>query len=1092
MLSITHLLDACSDAVVTSDANGVITGWNLAAEDLFGWTFQQAVGKAQEELFVLAESNSDFQQALTIAADDSGQPAVHRIMVNTEAGEQKLVDAWFQLHSSSEGDIHVAFFREVTASSLESRAARLDIQSQLFHEPDRSGGEEETFENALQGALDTLCEVTSWPIGHAFLAGEDDGTIVSANVWSVSVPADCMPFKVVRETTVLANGTDFAETVWQSGQPAWRLIVDDSGSSDYRQLPSGIVAQYCLPVKTDQRVISVLEFFSRSSKPPQKGVENLIKRLSHTLGHIIERTEWQEERQKLAAIVESSYDAIIGQDTSGTITSWNLGAEKLYGYKAEEMIGQTTQVLLPPNMDEEAAKIQNAVSTGQRLEQFETRRCKSNGDIVNVSLTVSPLKNQAGKTIGSAHIERDVTRRKRNQLRLQEAIVTAEQANLAKSEFLANISHELRTPMNAILGMTDLSLQEELPELVRDYLATAKDSADTMLFLINDILDFSRLEAGRFELDPAPFDVRRMLEETMRTLSLRAHEKGLELIGCVDPDVPFRVVGDRMRLRQVLTNLVGNAIKFTEAGEVVVSIDVIEDDIDESVEEWVAGQPVVLKFQVTDTGIGISLPDQERIFSPFTQADASSTRTYAGTGLGLSICVELSRLMDGDLTVESESGSGSQFSFTAGLEVALVSEGEIQQAPAELVELKDAKVLVVDDNDTTRSILKEMLSAWSIDATTVPNAESAVSELQTANAQGEEYTVMLVDAVMPQTDGIQLIQQIDNSDYQTASTILMLSSADQRLFRGRAEHLAVDAFLEKPVSQSSLLNALGDAVGANFAVQSDNVTIPHVSRGLRILVADDIAANQKVVSAILRKRGHDVVIAHNGREAIDRYQNETMDVILMDVQMPIMDGLQATAAIRELEESTGQHIPIIAMTAHALRGDREACMDIGMDAYLSKPLDANQLIKTIERLAAPASTIMASEQFKTETSAATDKPPEQKQLDVWNPKIAMGRMGDDTELLKNMIGYFFEDVPDLLSQLESALSSGSTEEATRLAHSLKGLCANFESPLATSLAEQCESLCRRNKAATAIVLLPQLKDAVDVLSLSLENWKQST
>ncbi|MEZ6129993.1 MAG: response regulator [Planctomycetaceae bacterium] len=818
-----------------------------------------------------------------------------------------------------------------------------------------------------------------------------------------------------------------------------------------------------------------------------------------------EHRRWREERQRLAAIVESSFDAILSKDLNGMITSWNRGAERLYGYTADEAIGQSVRILLPDGMKSEEPEILNALTRGRRLEQFETQRKKKNGDIVNVSITMSPLSNESGEVVGTATIQRDITRRKQAEAELQRAMIDAENANKAKSEFMANISHELRTPMNAILGLTELALNEDLPDTVREYLTTAKDSADTMLFLINDILDFSRLEADGFELDPVPFEVRRLLDETMRALSLRAHEKGLELAAQVHADVPMRIVADPMRLRQIVTNLVGNAIKFTETGEVVVTIEPVDyDTSDES--EWNVGDRVALHVCVADTGIGICPADQQRIFAPFTQVDASMTRSYAGTGLGLAICRELVHLQDGSIWLESEVGKGSRFHFTITAEVAAATEVRFPTETMPIDELAGTRVLVVDDNETTRRILKEMLESWSMIPVTADSAETAIAQLEAAAEEGEGFPLLLVDAVMPNADGIELLKQIEQSTESVGASILMMSPADQHLFRKRSNGLSVGAFVEKPVSQSSLLNGIREAVGDIAVVRTPNQTIVPGETSLNILVAEDIPANQKVVSAILKKRGHKVTIAHNGREAIDLCERDTFDVILMDVQMPVMDGLQATKAIRELDANDSRRVPIVAMTAHAMRGDRESCLAAGMDAYIAKPLDAELLLRTVERLVpAPESSENSLLALFTKSgvwryrnrdtspregrSASIPFPASSSDRPLWNVDVALNRMGRDQTIFISVIDYFLEDAPCLMKQLIAALNSDDAAEATRLAHSLKGLCANFEATTAVQMAQRIETLCRDGDLDKAAKRLSELKTETQRLSEALALWR---
>lgn len=1120
-------IEASPDAVVICDDRGRVCAWNTVAESLFGYSRSEALGRCVNDLVLAPEIHTRYRQLLSGLVDgDSTVPTggQQRIMVVTRSGDQVPVELWYRA-VRERGEFRViGYFRNQRhLDHLESRLAQTNLEARLLDQSELFSCDEESLEAALRMSLDALCDVTGWPLGHALLPDSEEQTLMATHVWSTTDPAAFAGLIKGGSQRRFSAGEDLVGQVWQSGTAAWQLLNANSHYADEAQelLTAGVVSRYCVPIKIRRRVIAVLEFFCPNSEPPEESLMRLVRRLSRSLGHVIERREWEVERQRMAAVVETSFDAIISKSPEGTIISWNSGAERLYGYTAEEAIGQHVRLILPETMAREESELLEAAAQGRRMEQFDTVRRRKSGELIAISLTTSPLRNSSGRVIGSSTIERDVTRRREAQHRLEDAIQTAEEASRAKSEFLANISHELRTPMNVILGMTELSLHEELPEIVRDYLVTVKDSADTMLFLINDILDFSRLEADRFELDPVPFDIRRMLDETMRALSLRAHEKGLELAARVDPDVPFRLLGDPMRLRQMLTNLVGNAIKFTQTGEVVVSLKPVDGSATDSA-AWNVGDPIQLHFCVVDTGIGISEADQRRIFAPFTQADASITRLYAGTGLGLSICHELATLQNGRIWVDSQEGVGSRFHFTVCMEVAPASEESESPVQIQRGKLAGTRVLVVDDNKTNRHIIREMLESWSMRPSVADSAESAIRELHAAAEVGEGFPLLIVDAVMPQTDGIELLEKIEATTESVGATILMISPADQHLFRQRSDGLPIHAFLEKPVSQSSLLNSIREAVGDVAIVRSLDQPIQPAIQPLSILVAEDIPANQKVVTAILRRRGHEVTIAHNGREAIDLYERGCFDVALMDVQMPILDGLQATKAIRRLESGTDRHIPIVAMTAHAMRGDRQACLDVGMDGYVSKPLDAELLLRTVEQLspskltdselheslftksgmwrvrrpAGPEAMSGTPVENNNQTNAQEvpggnfDASPVESET-VWKPQVAMRRMGGDADLLESMIGYFLEDAPDLLQQLDALIQTGNAGESTRVAHSLKGLCSSFEAAEPTQVALNVETACRNQDFREAAELKPVLEKQVNRLTRSLTQWKAS-
>jgi PAS domain S-box-containing protein len=668
--------------------------------------------------------------------------------------------------------------------------------------------------------------------------------------------------------------------------------------------------------------------------------------------------------------------AIIAADFDGGVIAYNEGARQIYGYDPEEILGKKNIEVFFPRDFIEGGRFQELIEVLLTTGRYtcEGEKVRKGGSRFPAQILLTLTKDKAGKVVGFVEIVQELTDRKaadevlrnhrdqlakaneklhaeileraRTELELQRAKEAAEAANRSKTEFLANMSHEIRTPMNGILGMTEMVMDTPLSPTQREYLGIVKSSADSLMMVINDILDFSKIEAGKLDLEMLPFFLSDCLEDTIRVLAPRAHAKGLELILRIDPDVPEAVVGDPGRLRQVLINLIGNACKFTHRGEIVVAVEVGRPaDVDNS---------VVLQFAVSDTGVGIRREAVNRIFDPFVQADGSTTRKYGGTGLGLTISRTLVALMGGTVWVETEEGRGSTFRFSARF------ERQSQPGPAWTAlragRLRGLRILIVDDNPTSRRVVEEMLLSWEARPKAVDGGPAALAAVREASSRSDPFVLLLIDASMPGMDGFALVERLGDNSSLCGNVVMMLTSHSLPSDIARCEQLGVAAHLTKPIRQRELFETLL-TVSGNASVRqkppSPRIGGPaQASNGetkrLKILVIDDNVFNVKVASVMLEKMGHTVNVAFDGKAARTKLSHQPFDLVLMDLQMPAMDGLEATAAIRSSEAGTARHVPIVALTAYATKEDRDRCLEAGMDGYVSKPIQQDKLRQAIE------------------------------------------------------------------------------------------------------------------------------------------------
>jgi len=769
----------------------------------------------------------------------------------------------------------------------------------------------------------------------------------------------------------------------------------------------------------------------------------------------------EHERNLLHAFLDNYPGSIYFKDLEGRFIRINRGLADHLGLRDPgEAIGKTDfNFFTPEHAGPAFADEQDIIHTGKPIVGKEEKETLLDGSERWVSTTKMPLRDRSGYLVGTMGMSRDIDARKRDQEALRVAKDAAESANRAKSDFLANMSHEIRTPMNAILVLTELVLDTQLEPAQRESLTLVHESAESLLQLLNDILDFSKIEAGKLEIEASPFALRESLGDTLKVLATRAHRKNLELACHIHPDVPEALIGDPYRLRQVVVNLVGNAIKFTEVGEVVVTV----------VVEAIVGD-VVLRFSVTDTGIGISRDKQDLIFEAFSQADTSTTRRFGGTGLGLAICKRLVELMGGDIWVDSELNRGSTFSFTAHFRPAPTAA--IERYLRRPADIRGKRVLVVDDNDTNRRIIHEMLGNWGMAPTVSAGGDEAITLLHRAVQEGKPFDLVVTDSNMPAMDGFTLARSIKSDPRLDSTIVMMLTSGDRTGDIALCDRIGVAAYLLKPVKQSDLFDAIAKALG--MAELCDQSLAPEpVGQELpplRVLLAEDSLVNQKLATQLLQKYGHRVQIAGTGKEALAALKTDQFDLVLMDVQMPEMDGLEATRSIRRSEARTGGHIPIVAMTAHAMKGDRESCLDAGMDGYVAKPIRTAELFATIKE-------VLHKGPAQKTCATFLSIPSGQGVCVDWD--VALSAVGADRRILGGIVSTALTELPELLADLRTAVASGNCEAIHRLGHTLKGSLDLFGARSARQPAYELETKGRNRDLADVEHLFSTLNNEVE-------------
>jgi len=937
--------------------------------------------------------------------------------------------------------------------------------TQLIDRSSAYAAESDSFEDSLEYILINASKTLGWTLAHVYLANDNHDKLLPTEIWYLEDPDKHKDFVSLTQKTEFGIGEGLPGRVAESGEPVWIEDLAQDQNFPRNKLASNLTlsSAFGFPVKIGQETAAVLEFFSELSEAEVPDLMNMARNLGNQLSGVLERNRFQKYVEERNRELENVNSVILRWSPDATVSSMNQYGLELFGFSEEEIVGKSLFETIVQDIEDSRHGVQHMVdhivADPGRFLGTEGRNCNKENKELWMAWSNNPIIDQDGNLKEILAIGHDISERKALEADLKLAKELAEAATKAKGDFLANMSHEIRTPMNAVIGLSDLALRTDLSAKQQDYLEKIHGSAEALLGIINDILDFSKIEAGRLDMESIDFEIDRVLDNLATVANVKTQEKGLELLFRREPEVPTVLVGDPLRLGQVLINLTNNAVKFTDKGEIVVKISLVEKK----------GEQVTVEFAVRDTGIGMTQEQMDKLFQSFSQADTSTTRKYGGTGLGLAISKQLVEMMGGAISVDSEPGVGSTFRFTVTLGIG---QGAEEKTFATVPDLRELHAIVADDNPTAREILTTYLESFSFNVDQATNAEELFRQMESAE---KPYDLVLLDWLMPGMQGLEAAQKIKTElKLGTDPHIIMISafSSGDVVDRPGGEH--IDQFLSKPVSPSHLF----DAIMAAFGIESERKAPAQSGRrqydmesmrpvqGADILLVEDNEINQQVAGELLEQAGFYVDIANHGQEAIDKLQEKPYDCVLMDVQMPIMDGYTAAQKLRE--DGRFDELPILAMTANATVEDRQLSLDAGMNDHIAKPINPQILFGALLKWIPHAE----RELPKTlqEKDSGTEEPdlPDLPGIDTQD---GLERLGGNVRSYLRLLGKFADNQQDAIEEITQAFMDKDGEQMVRLAHTLKGVAGNIGATRLQESATELEEVLKEGAAELPARLL---------------------